>query len=75
MHEQPPAMNEVVRLGFRLILRDVKTADLDVCLTEILQEACIYVGCDHRATRADALAEPTHNRTRTGANVQTPPTI
>jgi hypothetical protein len=44
-------------------------------VTEILKEAGIYVCRDDRTIRADAIAQPTNNRTRTGPDLQTSPTI
>src|SRR5262249_40296074 len=69
MHQQPTAMNEVIRVNFRLILCDVNSPNLDVSLTEILEEARIYVRRDNRTILADAITQPTNNRTRTGPDL------
>src|SRR5690242_13370470 len=55
MHQQPPAMYEVIRVSFQFIQRDVTSPDLDVPPTEILQEARVYIRCDDRTILAEAI--------------------
>ena len=75
MHQQPPAVDQVVGAGFKLVLGDVDSADFDVFLVEILKEPCVDVGRDDRALRADAPAQPADDRTRASPDVQASPAI
>jgi hypothetical protein len=44
-------VNEVVGIGFQLILSDVESANLDICLVEILKEPRVDIRSDDRTVR------------------------
>src|SRR5687767_11844580 len=73
MHEDEPAMHEVVALRFEVVDRDVVLAKLDVRSLDVVEQPQIDVGRDDAAARGDRLAEPASDGPATGADLEASP--
>jgi len=73
MHEHEPGVNQVERALRQGVGNNVVPANLKIRTLERVEKACVDVGDDHTAGRADALAQPGGDRATSASEFQAMP--